>query len=1245
MTANPLFSPDGAKLFFNFTEDRKNGWTTKYVEKTGSGWSALQSDGVLLKTSSSFTKSGKVYFSDYLSRKPWATGIYSAQYSTAGYSDAKALDAAINSPYIDYTPYISPDEAYLMFSSSRPSSDERMFLHISFKNSDGRWSPPRKMNDLIGFAGAARFPSISPDGKYLFFCGDDGNFYWADIKAIEKLKPAQESEYLNLQGAVLGEVIQHDAMMLNFHVPMYVDRLKQSGRVIPDQVNGLLAAARAANDKQDYHRAFRLYARAAGLASGESKVEQYEVAAAFRMFLNRAIFASGENITLAVRPLFTLGHPLANRYAVHVWLETEEGALAGSARALTISELKEYDFDYPADGLHDGVIAVGYRLTSPTGETLAELKQAVVVAKDVQHRLERLKEKFAAAKQKGGAALATLEYDIHSLERERESFDGNWQRTAHPFDMYLGRVNFIALGRPDGNTFPKFDARLRYPEDVAFAESLIDGLATDPDTLVKRSGDMAEAYRSAADGQLLRYRIYVPRGYDRARKYSLIAALHSGGGDSTYFEWEEHFTPPGQHPENRLKQLAQERGYIVVCPNGSSGTSLGERDDPEVVALIEKVREMYSIDPRRVFLTGWSVGASAAWRIAMQHPGLFGAFAPVGGEAHWLNRQNTEGAHNLPVLYSLTTSEVEGAKSTTGPAREFLPKFSQKEYPGTDHASVWAKALPDVFDFFDARTAPILAARRPLEVTYIANEGFVIQGGGKKVLIDAPVATIPPATGQTLKAITDARDPFNDVDLILVTHQHADHLDPASLIACLRSNPKARLIAPTQAVDLMRSVDGFAGIEKQIQEIRGEPGHHEQVRHNGIAADVLCLNHEHLPQVRNLAFAVELGGARFLHMGDAFIGDNEARLKSYPFEQAPIDLVFLNQYDRSPATQQFIARKIKPSRIVAMHVSPAELAEESDAPKIRAAYPHAIVFKQSMERRLLSLEVDFHNLSGDYLGQPLPGATPEVFARGIVSTDDLEHSAPSFSPDGNEVLWTANRPPGPDNKEWFTYSLTMQRENGRWSALRVTPLDGMPRFSPDDRRVYFHSREDIWVVEKQGDQWSEPRCLGLISRFPELKAVYMPSVTITGTLYFVGPAPGLKNDSGIYRTEFVNGEYTKPRLLPRNINLPPFQNSAPFIAPDESYLLFSSNRTGSLDDHGDLYISRRQADGSWTEPVSLGEPVNSPVQEVFPGLSPDGKYLFFCRYTPGHNNDVYWVSAATIPALHPVTRLPKEYQK
>ena len=216
----------------------------------------------------------------------------------------------------------------------------------------------------------------------------------------------------------------------------------------------------------------------------------------------------------------------------------------------------------------------------------------------------------------------------------------------------------------------------------------------------------------------------------------------------------------------------------------------------------------------------------------------------------------------------------------------------------------------------------------------------------------------------------------------------------------------------------------------------------------------------------------------------------------------------------------------------------------------------------------------------------------------------------------------------------------------------------MPAFSPDGRRVYFgvhrprsaaaqenQPEDDIWFVEKQDSAWSEPKCLELVKRYPELRHAYMPRITRNGTLYFLGYAPGLRNDAGIFRAELINGEYAKPELLPRSINLPSFINWAPFIAPDESYLLFSSNRTGSLDKSGDIYVSRRLADGSWTEPVSLGEPVNTPRQEVFPGMSPDGKFLFFCRNTPGHKNDVYWVDAATIPALRSTLNLPQETVK
>jgi hypothetical protein len=69
------------------------------------------------------------------------------------------------------------------------------------------------------------------------------------------------------------------------------------------------------------------------------------------------------------------------------------------------------------------------------------------------------------------------------------------------------------------------------------------------------------------------------------------------------------------------------------------------------------------------------------------------------------------------------------------------------------------------------------------------------------------------------------------------------------------------------------------------------------------------------------------------------------------------------------------------------------------------------------------------------------------------------------------------------------------------------------------------------------------------------------------------------------------------------------------------------------DDYGDLYVCFRQPDGTWTDRVSLGEPINSKALERFPTVSPDGKYLFFTRWTPEHDEDVFWVSAGIIEQL------------
>ena len=274
----------------------------------------------------------------------------------------------------------------------------------------------------------------------------------------------------------------------------------------------------------------------------------------------------------------------------------------------------------------------------------------------------------------------------------------------------------------------------------------------------------------------------------------------------------------------------------------------------------------------------------------------------------------------------------------------------------------------------------------------------------------------------------------------------------------------------------------------------------------------------------------------------------------------------------------------------------------------------------------------------DYLGQTPPGDTPVVFARGIISTEYQEHGAPAFSPGGKEIFWQTNRQ---DNeKKWIISIMTMKLVENKWTAPEISPYSSGPVFFPDGKRLYVGSKgegADPYFVKKQKNGWSEPESLCLVSRFPELKFAYNLSITRNGTVYFLGYAPadsGLWNNYAIYRTELINGEYVKPELLPATINAPgDILNWTPFIAPDESFLIFSSSRGTSVNDQGDLYISFRLPNGYWTDAFNLGSPINTNRQERIPVISPDGKYLFFSRDTPDYDEDVYWVSAEIIGKL------------
>ena len=241
---------------------------------------------------------------------------------------------------------------------------------------------------------------------------------------------------------------------------------------------------------------------------------------------------------------------------------------------------------------------------------------------------------------------------------------------------------------------------------------------------------------------------------------------------------------------------------------------------------------------------------------------------------------------------------------------------------------------------------------------------------------------------------------------------------------------------------------------------------------------------------------------------------------------------------------------------------------------------------------------------------------PIIFSEGIISTADDE-SHPAFTSDGKTLYFLKN---APLFNHWTI--VVSQYRNGKWGTPEVAPFSGQysdadPFITQDGKNLFFISTRpvdgkpkedtDIWMIEKKASGWSEPRHLGPLIN--SNSSEWFPTVTKDGTLYFGSDRPGGKGRTDIWRSKLVNGKYSEPENLGDAINSSASEVE-PYIAPDESFIIFAA--AGRPDGQGafDLYISYNQ-NGLWTKGENLGDKINSSAWDFSPKISPDGKYFFF----------------------------------
>jgi dienelactone hydrolase len=245
-----------------------------------------------------------------------------------------------------------------------------------------------------------------------------------------------------------------------------------------------------------------------------------------------------------------------------------------------------------------------------------------------------------------------------------------------------------------------------FKKGVQDSLSLLTELESGKDPLWQAKGDHLRHYWFAAANEMMPYHVYAPLKWDGHSKLPMVLVLHGNTRDQDYyFDRDDHI----------LAKLAEQHGYLVVCPMGyrpnagwgtkqSRQSELSEQDALNVLDLVTKE---YPIDSSRVYLFGHSAGGGGSWHMGEKYAGKWAAIATSAAPTHPENFP-FEPLKGMPILvcHGDKDDEVPVARSRdmVKASKEHGLDPQYLEVPGATHLTIVALVEPKVFDFFDAHS-------------------------------------------------------------------------------------------------------------------------------------------------------------------------------------------------------------------------------------------------------------------------------------------------------------------------------------------------------------------------------------------------------------------------------------------------------------------------------------------------------------------------------------------------------------
>lgn len=451
-----------------------------------------------------------------------------------------------------------------------------------------------------------------------------------------------------------------------------------------DSLDALIAAAGRAGRTGELRR---LYAHAGSLLRNRPWTPEAEYAASLVLRTDRQVVDPSRPWAVRLEQIFAPSIALDRALMARVTLRQRPAGAAPNAPLVVVKPVGTFDavprdlrdapfvIDANLRDVADGSYLLTVDVMSDSTRTLGTASLSVVVRAGLDATMARLE-----------AAAATAREPVRS-------------DLLFPID----RLRLVNASRIELRTF---DAA----RDFAAAESLLVRVKGNKDPWAGRTGDLKRHYLLEAAGEIMPYRVYIPKGYRPGKKMPLVVALHGlGATEDSFFE-----SYGGAMP-----RLAEARGYIVVAPlgyrvDGGYGVFLpGAATDPagararslseqDVLEVVKRVREQYTIDDTRMFLMGHSMGAIGTWALAMKNPAPWAGLGAFSGFGVATNAKAIVGIPQFVVHGDAdNTVSVAGSRTMVAALKSAGGTVTYIEVPGGNHTNVVEPNLPAMFDLFD----------------------------------------------------------------------------------------------------------------------------------------------------------------------------------------------------------------------------------------------------------------------------------------------------------------------------------------------------------------------------------------------------------------------------------------------------------------------------------------------------------------------------------------------------------------